>query len=107
MAFDRTIDWFAQNQDGLLLGIAVGLALVAAMLLARSYGRRVVARDPLGMSWRALIARVLAKTTVAFMVLAAADAVATYADLPRRAARSSTSASPSPSQSRARSGAGS
>ncbi len=87
MAFDRTIDWFAQNQDGLLLGIAVGLALVAAMLLARSYGRRVVARDPLGMSWRALIARVLAKTTVAFMVLAAADAVATYADLPRRAAR--------------------
>ena len=87
MVFNRTIDWFAQNRDGLLIGIAVGLAMVAVMLLARSYGRRVVARDTLDMSWRALIARVLAKTTLFFMVFAAADAVATYADLPRRMAR--------------------
>ncbi len=87
MALDRTIDWFAQNRDDLLLGLAVGLALVAAMLLARSYGRRVVARDPLDISWRALVGRVLAKTTLAFMILAAADVVATYADLPRRVAR--------------------
>jgi small-conductance mechanosensitive channel len=87
MAFDRTIGWFAQNRDGLLIGIAVGLTMVAVMLLARSYGRRVIARDPLGMSWRALIARILAKTTLFFMVFAAADAVATYADLPRRVAR--------------------
>ena len=87
MVFNRTIDWFAQNRDGLLIGIAVGLTMVAVMLLARGYGRRVVARDTLDMSWRALIARVLAKTTLFFMVFAAADAVATYADLPRRMAR--------------------
>lgn len=86
LMLDRTIDWFAQNRDGLLIGLAVGLTLVAFMLLARSYGQRVIARDPLDMSWRALIGRMLAKTSLFFMVLAAADVVATYADLPRRAA---------------------
>jgi small-conductance mechanosensitive channel len=69
-----------------MLGLAVGLALVAAMLLVRSYGQRVVARDPDAMDWRTVAGRVLAKTGLWFMVLAAADAVATYADLPRRLA---------------------
>ena len=86
MALNQTTGWFEANRDGLLLGLAVGLALVAFMLLLRSYGQRVVARDPLGMSWRSLIARILARTTLAFMVFAAADVVATYADLPRRVA---------------------
>ena len=86
MALHSMIDWFAENRDGLLLGIAVGLSLVAFMLLFRSYGQRVVARDPDGIGWRNVIARVLAKTSLAFMVIAAADVVATYADLPRRAA---------------------
>jgi len=86
MAFDQTAAWFDANRDGLLLGLAVGFALVAFMLLLRSYGQRVVARDPLRMGWRSLIARILARTTLAFMVFAAADVVATYADLPRRAA---------------------
>ena len=80
-------NWIAANRDGLLLGIAVGLGLVVVMLLLRSYGRRIVASDPLGLSWRTVIGRILAKTSVAFMILAAADVVASYADLPRRAAR--------------------
>jgi hypothetical protein len=86
MIFERTIEWLAQNCDGLLLGTAVGLALVAGMLLLRSYGQRVIARDPEGMGWRNVIARVFAKTSLAFMIVAAADVVANYADLPRSAA---------------------
>jgi small-conductance mechanosensitive channel len=86
MGFNRSVDWFAQNRDGLLLGLAVGLVLVAIMLLLRSYGHRVIARDPEGFGWRNVIARVLARTSALFMVVAAADVVATYADLPRRAA---------------------
>jgi small-conductance mechanosensitive channel len=82
----RSIDWLTQNRDGLLLGLGVGLTLVAVMLLVRSYGQRTVARDPQGTSWRSVAGRVLAKTSLWFMVFAAADAVATYADLPRRAA---------------------
>ena len=86
MGLTRTIDWLAQNRDGLLLGLAVGLALVALMLLLRSYGQRVVGKDPEGMGWRNVIGRVLAKTSLVFMIVTAADVVATYADLPHRAA---------------------
>jgi small-conductance mechanosensitive channel len=86
MAFTRTMDWFAQNRDGLLLGVAVGLALVAFMLLLRSYGQRVIAREPDGTGWQTVVGRVLARTSLWFMVFAAADVVATDADLPRRAA---------------------
>jgi small-conductance mechanosensitive channel len=86
MGFSHTVDWFAQNRDGLLLGLAVGLALVAFMLLLRSYGQRVIANDPEGMGWWNVIGRVLAKTSLVFMIVAAADVVATYADLPRRVA---------------------
>jgi small-conductance mechanosensitive channel len=86
MGFSQAAIWLAQNRDGLLLGLAVGLALVAFMLLFRSYGQRVIARDPEGFGWRNVIARVLAKTSALFMVIAAADVIATYAALPRRAA---------------------
>ena len=86
MGFHQTAEWLAQNRDGLVLGLAVGLVLVAFMLLFRTYGQRVIARDPEGFGWHNVIARVLAKTSAFFMVVAAADVVATYADLPRRAA---------------------
>jgi small-conductance mechanosensitive channel len=83
MTFDPLITWLSQNRDGLLLGIGIGFALVAVMLLLRSIGRSLVARDPHGLSWRMVVGRVLAKTAMLFMVFAAADTVATYADLPR------------------------
>jgi small-conductance mechanosensitive channel len=84
MAVDRFANWFAQNRDGLLLGVAVGVALVAVMVILRGLGERAVARDPDGLGWRTVIGRILAKTRFAFMVLAAADVVANYADLPHR-----------------------
>jgi small-conductance mechanosensitive channel len=85
MTLQPFVTWLSDNRNGLLLGILVGIALVAVMLLLRSIGRSLVARDPDGLSWRMVVGRVLAKTTVLFMVFAAADAVTTYADLPRRA----------------------
>src|SRR5436190_12071039 len=87
MGADRFTAWFDANRDGLIVGVAVGLAVVAAMLVLRSLGRRLVERDPHGMSWRAVIARVFAKTSLVFMVLAAADVVSTYAELPHKVAR--------------------
>ena len=86
MAADRFAAWLTANRDGLLLGLAVGLALVAVMLALRSYGRRLVDRDPHGLSWRTVIGRVLAKTGIAFMIVAAAEVLATYADVPPRIA---------------------
>lgn len=86
MGVDRLTNWLEANREGLLIGIAVGTALVALMLLLRSLGERQVRHDPLGIGWRTVIGRVFAKTSIYFMVFAAADAVASYADLPHRAA---------------------
>ena len=87
MGANSVIAWFDANREGLIVGLAVGVGIVAAMLVLRSLGRRAVERDPDGMSWRTVIARVLAKTSVSFMVLAAADVVSTYAELPHKIAR--------------------
>src|SRR5438309_3475785 len=87
MGVDRFSIWLEANRDGLLTGIAVGLVLVALMLVLRSYGERTVRRDPLGMGWRAVFGRVLAQTSIGFMVLTAAEVVATNAELPHKAAR--------------------
>ena len=79
--------WLEANREGLTIGLAVGAALVALMLVLRSFGERFVTLDPLGSSWRSVIGRVFARTSALFMVLAAADVVSTYADLPHRLAR--------------------
>lgn len=84
---DKLQAWFDANRDGLLIGIIVAVAIVAVMLLFREVGRRTVARDPEGWGWRTVIGRVFARTSLAFMVLAATDVVATYADLPHKVAR--------------------
>ena len=85
MEMDRLAIWFEANRNGLLIGLLVGVALVAIMMLLRSLGRSAIARDPESLSWRTVIGRILAKTSVAFMIFAAADVVANYADLPHRA----------------------
>ncbi|HEY1144522.1 MAG TPA: hypothetical protein VGE68_10905, partial [Sphingomicrobium sp.] len=87
MGWARFTTWFDANRDGLMVGLAVGAAIVAVMLVLRTLGRLAVARDPHGMSWRTVIGRVLAKTSIVFMVLAAADVVATFAELPHKVAR--------------------
>src|SRR6185503_2531666 len=87
MGVDKLSAWFDANRDGLLVGLVVALAIVGVMLVLRSFGRRTVERDPEGWGWRTVIGRVLSRTSLAFMILAAADAVSTYADLPHKIAR--------------------
>jgi small-conductance mechanosensitive channel len=79
--------WFEANSSALLLGVAVALGLVAIMLVLRQLGARVSRSDPAMHSWRTVIGRVLAKTSLAFMVVAALDIVSTYAGPPPRFAR--------------------
>jgi small-conductance mechanosensitive channel len=81
------INWFEANREGLLIGVGAAVALVLVMLVMRSIGEGMLARDPEGLGWRSVVGRVLAKTSVFFMILAAADVVATYAGLPHKPAR--------------------
>ena len=87
MGVDKLLAWFDANRDGLVIGVTIAAVLVAVMLLLREVGRRTVAHDPDSWGWRTVIGRVFAKTNLPFMVLAATDVVATYADLPHRVSR--------------------
>jgi small-conductance mechanosensitive channel len=81
--------WLVANRDEMMLGALVAAAIVALMLVARLIGQRMVARESESerLGWRSVIGRVLAKTTILFMVMAAIDIVATYAQPPARAQR--------------------
>ena len=83
------LTWFAENRDGMMVGALVALAIVAVMLVARLIGQRMLARESEAqhLGWRSVVGRVLAKTTIFFMVMAAIDIVATYAQPPARAQR--------------------
>ena len=90
---EGALSWFVVNREGVLVGAVVATAIVALMLIARMVGHRIVARQAVSetetarLGWRGVIGSVLAKTTVFFMVMAAIDIVATYAQPPARVQR--------------------
>jgi small-conductance mechanosensitive channel len=85
--FNQLSESFVPNQLGLLIGTAVAASIIAALLVLRWAGQRALRRDPEGRTWKSVIGRALAKTTVAFVIVAAADSFSTYAVLPPRLAR--------------------
>jgi small-conductance mechanosensitive channel len=78
----NTLAWLQANGEALVLGIGVAALLVIIMLALRIYGRKIVGHsdDDHHLGWKAVIGRVLAKTTIMFMVAAALDTVTTYAE---------------------------
>jgi small-conductance mechanosensitive channel len=79
--------WLQANSEALLVGSLVAAALVAVMLILRHIGEGIVAATPNYSSWKSVVGRVLAKTSLAFMVIAAIEIVASFADPPKRVAR--------------------
>lgn len=87
MIVEQLRDWLIAHQIGLATGAMVAAAIIAGLLLLRWLGQRACERDPESHSWRAVFGHALAKTTLAFMIVAGADAFSTYADLPPRLGR--------------------
>lgn len=85
--WERLGAWLGANDEALLIGAIVAASLVAVMLVLRSIGERIVAADPECRTWKAVIARVLAKTSLAFMVIAALEVVTVHVEPPRRLSR--------------------
>ena len=83
------LDWLIANRDGVMICALVALVIGGRMLLARLIGQRMVAREAAtgNFGWRSVIGSVLARTGLAFMIMAAIDIVATYAEPPQRAQR--------------------
>ena len=80
-------DWTLGNLDRLAIGVLIAAAIVAVMLAMRWVGYRILASEPEMWAWKGIIGRVLAKTSVFFMVAAALDIVCSYADVPPKLAR--------------------
>ena len=84
---EDTFGWIAANLDRLALGALVAAGIVAIMLVMRAIGHRMLQPDPEVAGWRGVIGRVLSKTKIFFMIAAALDIVASYADVPVRIER--------------------
>jgi small-conductance mechanosensitive channel len=81
------IDWFRANAAELPIGLAVAGVIVLVMLGLRWLGSWLSAGDPDCHRWRGVIGRVLQRTSVFFMVVAALDMVANYAAVPMKIER--------------------
>src|SRR5437763_8975029 len=84
MAVDQLSNWLRANHVGLLIGALIAGAIVAGLLLVKWLGERARERDPEHTTWRSIIGRACARTSLIFIIVAAADAFATYANLPPR-----------------------
>ncbi|MEA3033735.1 MAG: hypothetical protein QOH86_1751, partial [Sphingomonadales bacterium] len=74
--------WVSGNSVGIVIAAAIATGLVLAMLAIRSLGCKLIAKLGSDPHWPMIFARVLAKTKVYFMVLAAAELVAEHAFTP-------------------------
>ena len=83
---EDTLGWMMNNLDRLAVGALIAVGIVAVMLVMRWIGHRILADDPEIMGWKGIVGRVLAKTTVLFMVAAAIDIVCSYAAIPTKLA---------------------
>jgi len=81
------ISWLEANRESLPLGLAIAGGIIAAMLGMRWIGATMSRADPGCSSWKGVIGRVLAKTGVTFIVVAAIEIVLTYAVPPHRFGR--------------------
>ncbi|WP_155264074.1 mechanosensitive ion channel family protein [Sphingomonas segetis] len=84
---ESVADWFAANWQQLPIGLGVAAAIVLFMLGLRFAGRWLSSGDPDCHHWRGVIGRVLEKTSIFFMIVAALDMVATYAAVPAKIER--------------------
>lgn len=80
-------EWLIANREGLVIGGLVAAAMVAVMLLARFIGAKLLEAEDQAerFGWRSVIGRVLAKTSIFFMIATAIDIVAHYVEPPERA----------------------
>ena len=81
------LEWLLLNREAVTLGALIALLIVAAMLVARWVGARMVAREASSATfgWRGVIGSVLARTGIIFMIMAAIDIGAAYAEPPESA----------------------
>ncbi len=77
-----SIGWVVDHSTQIALASLLGAVIVAALLVAKWFGKRLCERDPLNNHWQSIIGSALSKTRLWFMVAVAAQIVARYAHAP-------------------------
>ncbi|QPQ54005.1 mechanosensitive ion channel [Allosphingosinicella flava] len=75
--------WIADNSLGVLTAALAGTVIALALIGIRSFGARWVARNTGDVHWRSVFARTIARTSLFFIVMCAAELVAEHAATPR------------------------
>jgi small-conductance mechanosensitive channel len=76
--------WLANNSNDILIALAVGLAIALVLTAARMFGHKLIRSGPGDtVDWRTIFGRVLSRTTLFFIVMAAAQLVVNQTDAPR------------------------
>jgi small-conductance mechanosensitive channel len=77
--------WFAANSTDILLAFGAGLLIAILLIGLRGLGRRLLGGTG-ALGWRGIVAQVLVRTNLFFIVMAAARIVSLQTDMPRRLA---------------------
>ncbi|MCJ7420549.1 mechanosensitive ion channel family protein [Sphingomicrobium astaxanthinifaciens] len=77
-----TIDWLVDYWEELLIGGVVALGLAGILLILRSLGRRYRKATKDRTSWKGIVAGVLAKTTLTFMLVTSFFIVVSHTEIP-------------------------
>ncbi|HEX8535375.1 MAG TPA: mechanosensitive ion channel family protein [Allosphingosinicella sp.] len=75
--------WLSGNAVDILIAAAIGAVIALVLIGLRSFGHRLIRdRGDDGINWRTIIGRVLARTTLFFVIMCAAELVAEHAETP-------------------------
>jgi small-conductance mechanosensitive channel len=74
--------WISGNGVDILIAAIIGALIALVLLGLRSFGYKLVRARGDGINWRTIVGRVLSKTTIFFIVMAAAELVAEHAATP-------------------------
>lgn len=78
----ETATWFSANALRIVVALAVGAVLVAALLFVQKLAQRLCRDNAALVDWKTIVGRVASKTSFWFLVVVAARLVDGYADTP-------------------------
>ena len=80
-------DWLANNSADIALAIVAAAAITLLLIGLRSFGHRLVRHRAPDVHWRSIFGRVLAKTSLFFIIMCAVQLVVGQTEAPRAIAR--------------------
>ena len=79
---DSIFHWISGDMFGILIAVGIGVAIAVVLLALRAWGHRLISVEGESLFWRMAIGRVLAKTSLFFIVMCSAELVAENAGTP-------------------------